>query len=255
MGDPRALFVAGDLAGAVAAAPPGHALGAVARGDWPAALALAKDPAKDPADPLALWCRATARLGLGDRPGALADLSALIARTPASPVAWKDRAVLRALLGDREGALHDLAGAAARAPSDVVPHLWALALGGVLGAGPGELRGFGGWAGRLAALVLGEVRVDALLAGLEAEPLAEAERLRRRCQLHGYAGLLAERDGDARAARAHYEACVATERWTFLTHLWARERLVDLSRRPAAGAARGPVGGGLEAPDERPRRG
>lgn len=234
MGDPRAPFLAGDLAGALAVAPPGHALGAVARGDWPAALAAA-----DPADPLGLWCRATARLGLRDRPGALADLTAVLERAPGSAVAWKDRAVLRALLGDRQGALDDLAEAATRAPSDVVPHLWAHTLGG----GPGELRAFvcaGGWTGRLAALVLGEVRVDALLAALEAEPLAEDERRRRRCQLHGYAGLLAERDGDAGAARGHYQACVATETWTFLTHLWARERLVDLALRREGGAARSP---------------
>ncbi len=231
MSDPRTLFLAGDLAGAVAAASPGHALRAVARGGWPEALAMAETAlAADPDDPLALWCRASARLGLGDRPGALADWTTLAERAPATPVPWKDRAVLRALLGDRAGALADLARAATLAPDDVVPHLWGVALGGVLGGGPGELRAFvraGGWSGRLAALLLGELRVDALLAGLEAEPLDEATRLRRRCQLHGYAGLLAERDGDPRSARAHYEACVATEAWTFLTHLWARERLVD----------------------------
>lgn len=229
-------FLAGDLAGAVAAAPPGHPLAAVARGAWAAALEAARAD-----DPLTLWCRASARLGLGDRAGALADWTRVIAAAPASPVARKDRAVLLALLGDRAGALRDLAAAAERAPADVVPCLWAAALGGGLD-GLVTFARAPGWPGRLAALALRQVRVEALLASLEAEPLAEDERLRRRCQLHGYAGLLAERDGDPRAARAHYEACVATEVWTFLTHVWARERLVDLALRPAGGA--GPAPGG-----------
>lgn len=240
MADAGALFLAGDLAGAVAAAPPAHPLAAVARGAWSSALSSAF-AAGAGGDPLSLWCRATARLGLGDRPGALADWTAVIEAAPGSPVARKDRAVLRALMGDRAGALADLAAAAALAPSDVVPWLWAAALGGGLD-GLAPFARSPGWSGRLAALVLRDARVDALLAALEAEPLAEAERLRRRCQLHGYAGLLAERDGDARAARAHYEACAATEAWTFLTHLWARERLVDLALRPEAGAAPAPGG-------------
>lgn len=231
MGDPVERFLSGDLAGAVAVAPPDHPLSAVARGAWAEALEAARGD-----DPLSRWCRATARLGLGDRAGALADWTRVVEAAPGSPVARKDRAVLRALLGDREGALTDLAAAAALDPSDVVPRLWAAGLseGRARTEAGATLAPFArspGWSGRLAALVLGEVPVEALLAQLEAEPLAEGDRQRRRCQLHGYAGLLAERDGDLGAARGHYEACAATAVWTYLTHLWARERLVDQALR------------------------
>jgi tetratricopeptide (TPR) repeat protein len=224
----RALFHEGDLAGAVETAaaedePCAVALCLVARGSWGAGLFAAQSAlAADADDALALWCRAEARLGLGERSRALADWSRILETDPTSRTAWKDRAVLRALQGDRPGALADLERAATLSPDDVVPRLWTALLGG--SAEPlAHFEAVPGWSARLAALVLGHATTDDLLA-LSAQD--EDERRRRRCQVHGYAGLLAERLDPARAL-AHYEACAATEVWTFVTHLWARERLAD----------------------------
>lgn len=233
----RARFRAGDLAGALDLARARGASGdagcaallAVARGAWPDALAAAGAALDaDARDGLARWCRATARLGGGDRAGALADWTRLLEDDPATVTTWKDRAVARALVGDRAGALADLARAGELAPGDVVPRLWAAALGGPREAS--DLAPFAAgaaWSARLAALVLGRAEPDALLDVVAREVEDEAERRRRACQVHGYAGLLFE-GRDPEGARRRYEAAAATEVWTFLTHLWARERLRDL---------------------------
>jgi hypothetical protein len=234
----RTRFHDGDLAGAIELArgarlePWAGALVAVVSGEWRQGLELAEGLLRgDADDALARWCRATARLGCGDRPGALADWSWILERDPTSRTAWKDRAILRALMGDRAGALSDLAQAAARSPDDVVPHLWIAGLGG-----PREpLRAFArgdGWRAELAGLVLGEKNVDDLQPVIARE--SEEEQRRRRCQVHGYAGLVAERDGDPGRAFAEYERCVATDVWHFLTHLWSRERLADRGREAAS---------------------
>lgn len=232
----RAAFDAGDLAGAIALArepaadlaPWAQALRAVTRGDWATGIAAAHHALlDDDGDTLARWCRAEARVGLGDRAGALADWSLILARDPDSRTSWKDRALLRALLGDRAGALADLRALAARSPADVVPHLWIAGLGG---QAP-ELERFAAgsdWSARLAGLVLGRLPPGALRR--EATAVADPGQQRARaCQVEGYAGVLAERAGEAGAARACYRACVETGVWHFLTHLWARERLRELA--------------------------
>lgn len=227
----RTRFHDGDLAGAIVEARRALpekwavALMAVVHGLWARGLAAAEGQlASDPDDALARWCRASALLGTGDRPGALADWSWILERDSTSRTAWKDRAVLRALLGDRPGALSDLAQAAARSPDDVVPHLWTAGLGGPREPLASFARG-DGWRAQLAGLVLGEKNIDDLLPVLARE--AEEEQRRRRCQVHGYAGLVAERDGNPGRAFAEYERCVETGVWHFLTHLWSRERLAD----------------------------
>ena len=248
----HACFHAGDLAGAIEAArglvaaakPPSpsaagrpawaEALVAVADGQWGPGLAAAERAlAEDPADALARWCRGEARIGLGDRAGALADWSWIVEADPASRTAWKDRALARALLGDRAGALEDLGRLAALAPDDVVPRLWSAGLGG----DPGPLLAFAtgpGWSARLAALLLGRAEPAALWAETT-HTTVEAEWRARACQVEGYAGLLAEREGRREEAIRRYQACVATGVWHFLTHLWARERLRDLGQVGTAG--------------------
>lgn len=204
--DARALFLAGDLAGAVAAAPPGSALAAVARGAWPEALAAATEPD----DPLGLWCRATARLGLGDRPGALADWTTLIPSGP-RPRPW----------AGRTGPSCGRCSATGRGRSPTWPRRrpgFRTTSCRTCGPGPsGADRASSGVrprgrVGRRAGSASSSARSASTRSwpGVEAEALDDAARLRRRCQLHGYAGLLAERDGDPRSARAHYEGCVAT---------------------------------------------
>ncbi|MCA8922838.1 MAG: hypothetical protein KDD82_13575 [Planctomycetes bacterium] len=230
----RERFHAGDLAGAIddaralareANAPDvAQALAAVAEGAWELGRAAAERAlARDPRDALARWCRGGARVGLGDRAGALADWSWIVEDDPASRTAWKDRALLRALTGDRAGALEDLARVGRLSADDVVPRLWRVGLG----APAEELLPFAagqGWSARLAQLLLGRASAAELLA--EAHGLDPAEQRARRCQVHGYAGLLLERDRRDSAA-AHYRACEATQVWHFVTHLWARERLRD----------------------------
>ena len=225
-------FLSGDLAGAIEdardrvargdAPPASLALAAVADGAWgPALLAAEAALLAVPRDPLARWCRAAARLGLGDRAGALADWSLLLDEDPDARTAWKDRAVLRALLGDRAGALSDLARLCELEAGDVVPRLWIAGLGGEREPLEPFARG-SDWSADLARLVLGRAAPDELLGRL---PAARART--RTCQVQGYAGLVLERDGAPAAAFARYEACAATCVWHFLTHLWARERLVD----------------------------
>lgn len=229
----RARFHEGDLAGAIAVARDAGpaALVAVVSGEWGRGLELAERLLREEeGDALARWCRATARLGTGDRDGALADWSAIVESDPNSRTAWKDRAILRALLGDRPGALSDLAQAAALSPDDVVPHLWTAGLGGPREPLAAFARG-DAWSAALARLVLGERTVDELLPVVAREP--HDEQRRRRCQVHGYAGLLAEREGDRERALREYETCVATNVWHFVTHLWSRERLIDRRSRSA----------------------
>jgi tetratricopeptide (TPR) repeat protein len=231
-------FHEGDLAGAIDECkeairlrPPGEpvarALVHVSRGEWASGLEAADAAlAADARDGLARWCRAEARLGLGDRPGALADWSLILASDPTSRTAWKDRGVLRALMGDRAGALEDLARAALLSPGDVVPRLWLAGLGGE-GALLAPFAREEGWSGTLARLLMGRVPAAEGLAGALAAP-TERERRERRCQVHGYLGLLAERDGDRVGARHHYEECASTGTWHFVTHLWSRERLASV---------------------------
>lgn len=201
------------------------ALAAVASGKWAAGLEAAEQAlAQEPGDALALWCRGEARVGLGDRAGALADWSRIVTDDPDSRTAWKDLALIRALTGDRKGALADLAHVGRLSPDDVVPRLWRVGLG----APAEELEPFAdgeGWSARLAQLVLGRASADSLLA--EVADLEPGEQGRRRCQVYGYAGLLLE--GDGGDPTAQYRACAATEVWSFVTHLWARERLRDAS--------------------------
>ena len=82
-------FQKGDLGGAIADARAlardanapdfAQALAAVAAGEWTAGLAAAEQAlARDPSDALARWCRGEARVGLGDRTGALADWSRIL---------------------------------------------------------------------------------------------------------------------------------------------------------------------------------
>jgi hypothetical protein len=234
-GSARRRFHDGDLAGAISLAREAlpaawaGALVAVVSGEWVRGLELAERLlAADGADALARWCRATARVGTGDRPGALADWSWIVERDPTSRTAWKDRAVLRALMSDRAGALGDLAQAASLSPDDVVPCLWMAALGGARGPLLAFARG-DAWSADLARLVLGQKTIDELLPVIAREP--DDEQRRRRCQVHGYSGLLAERDGDRARAFREYERCVATDVWHFVTHLWSRERLVDRRSR------------------------
>lgn len=224
MGDARALFHEGDLAGAIEAARGAsdhgaRALVAVASGDWATGLAAAEQGlAERTDDGLALWCRGEARVGLGDRPGALADWSRLLEADPSSRTAWKDRAILRALEGDRAGALLDLGAVAALSPDDVVPRLWAAGLGGPEAPLEAFARG-DGWSAELARLVLGtRAAADLLSSSLAREQV---------CQVHGYAGLVAERRREREPALRHYRACRAIPVWHFVVHLWARERLVD----------------------------
>ena len=231
----RDLFHHGDLAGAIAEAQAlardkngpdvAQALAAVAAGEWTRGLAAAeRSLAKDPRDALARWCRAEARVGLGDPAGALADWSWILEDDPTSRTTWKDRALLRALTGDREGALEDLRHVGQLSPGDVVPRLWRAGLG----APPDELVPFAaaqGWNARLAQLLLGRATAAELLADIGR--LDPAEQRARRCQVHGYAGLIHEREGRQESAAEQYRACEATGVWHFMTHLWARERLRD----------------------------
>jgi len=231
----RDRFQEGDLAGAIADARAlvrdanapdfARALAAVAAGEWTAGLAAAERAlARDPRDALARWCRGEARVGLGDRTGALADWSWILEDDPSSRTAWKDRALLRALTGDRAGALEDLAHVGRLSPDDVVPRLWRTGLG----VATDELLPFAagrGWTARLALLLLGRATAAELLADLDG--LDPGEQRARRCQVHGYAGLLLEREGRQKSAAAQYRACEATRVWHFVTHLWARERLRD----------------------------
>jgi len=213
------------LAGEAGAPEFVRALAAVAAGEWEAGLRAAERAlVQEPGEALALWCRGEARVGLGDRAGALADWSRIVEDDPDSRTAWKDLALVRALTGDRAGALADLAHVGRLSPDDVVPRLWRVGLG----APAEELEPFAegeGWSARLAQLLLGRASADSLLA--ELADLEPGEQRRRRCQVTGYAGLLLERDGGD--PTAHYRACAATEVWSFVTHLWARERLRDAS--------------------------
>ncbi|MCW8142163.1 MAG: hypothetical protein KIT58_24915, partial [Planctomycetota bacterium] len=57
------------------------------------------------------------------------------------------------------------------------------------------------------------------------------ERRERVCVVHGFLGLLAERDGDPARATAHYRRCAAVRLVMWAQHHWAVNRLAALGGR------------------------
>ncbi len=134
---------------------------------------------------------------------------------------YRLRGLARALAGDRPGALADLA-RQLKQHAEPYTVLWRVGLG----ADSTELEPWSGqadWPGPLVRHLLGRLSwEEAEAAAMEGRD--ERQQLEQLCELHGFAGLWAERDGEAERARAHYDACLQTGRRNFLEWQWARDR-------------------------------
>ncbi len=108
----------------------------------------------------------------------------------------------------------------------------------LLGAATGEptdrarlapMAASGRWPGPVAAHLLGELDEGGLLDA--AEDLKNGAGLAtQRCEARTYLGLLAERAGDPKAARAHYQAAVETSATQVLELALSRRRLAALTK-------------------------
>ncbi|MCO5167292.1 MAG: hypothetical protein M9894_13155 [Planctomycetes bacterium] len=195
------------------------------------ALGLLGDGAPD-----AHALRAAVAEARGDLEGALAGRRRVAELRPEQGWSWLHQARLEALLGRRDVALDLLARGAACGdePEPVWLRLWRVGLG----APPDELEADaaeeGAWTARLARLVQRRADPDALLLEATRDGPPGQRPDDARCEVLGFAGLLADVDGDLEAARARYEACVATDAADFVEHEWARLRLAQLDRAGAA---------------------
>lgn len=212
-----------------------------------------------PQRPRPYLLRATARLGLGDFDGAVADATrtlelaprsgeahltralAKIARgesaqldltaaerllRPSDPDEFVRRGVVRALLGDRGQAHSDFQRAVDLDPRGRYAPLWIAGISG----GTLHLTRFAevpGWGAALAGAMLGERTEQELLAEAVLSG-SSGEQARRRCEAYGFLGLLAERRGDLTSARRLYRQCVATGVYEWLQLPWAMVRLKAL---------------------------
>lgn len=235
------------------------------RGDWTSAEADATEAIQRGLLTLeAFWGRARARLRLGRHDDARDDATASLRLTPESGFGYLSRANARLARGDVPGALKDLArlrrvdpwarqtGAATplafeaflrgepeRAASllrdersrTAHPEHAALRLALILRVSDPlpEPQG-GGWPGCLLRYVRGELTFEALVALVPASDpqWSTAECL---CEAHGYAALVAERDGRDDDARRHHQACVDTGVAWFYEFTWSAVRLAGLSPR------------------------
>lgn len=185
-------------------------------------------PDREGAEALAL--RASVREVKGELEQALADRRRATELRPEEPWSWLNLARLEALLGRRQTALEHLAHGERCSDEPVWFRLWRVGFG----APPAELEqdavDDGVWTAWLARLLLRRVGADALLEEASSDRWPSHQHDENRCEVLGFAGLLADRDGDLTTARARYEACVATDARDFLEHEWSRLRLEQLDR-------------------------
>ena len=208
----------------------------------------------DPHMALAWSNRGWIRRELGDREGALADFGQALQVEPRHVLAWGNRASLKRELGDLPGALADTDEALRLLPGDeellsfragtlvlleerraeglalfrqlAAKDPWAAVWVALLGGDPAPLTPHAaaeGWEGCVVRAARGELGATELLAEAE-RAQDDATRSGRRCEARWVLGLRAERQGEAEAARAHYQAGAKEGQGTMIEQVWARAR-------------------------------
>ncbi len=174
--------------------------------------------------------RAMLRLEAGSFAPAIEDYDRYLARHPDRGEALLARGMAHALAGDERAAAADLAGALERLrkPHDTVPILLLATLGEGADPGPAKLvaRGRRGFDATLARAVAHPGQAAVLLRAAETHSVTWTPRDRIHLA-RWLLGLLAERAGDAEAARGHYVEAVRFGDPEQITRSWAIARLAD----------------------------
>lgn len=135
-------------------------------------------------------------------------------------------------LKDTKGALADLAAAGKLTPDHAYTPLWIHGLGGSATSlarlsKHAYKKDADKWIQQILLLYTGEKSEADLLAAAESAEKDETKS-QRRLQAHCYLALLAERGGDIKKAKAHYEKVVAEKVLGYTEHWWAKLRLASL---------------------------
>jgi tetratricopeptide (TPR) repeat protein len=191
-------------------------------------------------NPYAYKLRGITKQDKGNLDGAIKDFDEAIRLKSDDPEMYRSRGMAKGLVGDRGSAQSDFAKAAALDPQDAELALWLVGFGG----DNKTLEKFAGgktWISSVVHFYLGRMTRDRLLDDARKGGDASVDGVGVRvigpgvvedtlCEAHGFIGLLAEKEGDARLARASYEASVATGAKDNLMYAWAKARLAAISR-------------------------
>jgi lipoprotein NlpI len=172
--------------------------------------------------------RGIAKGNKGDLDGAIKDYDEAIRLHPNHSGMHLTRGRAKVLIGDKEGGRVDIARGADLDPTSAAAAIWLVGLGGE----KDRLEKFAAgtaWISSVARYYLGQMTREQLLSEAK-NGTGDREVRDRLCETHGYIGLLAEKNGDAKLASASYEACVANGAAKHFMCVWAKARLAAMPK-------------------------